>query len=106
MSTILIEFLCVLRRDGLAGNYLCGISPPDDEEPCNDNLEVDYTFFEQKVWPIIANRVPAFEKCKVIIYHLLLKLHFYSFYYYCRCYIRVINSGNSRGISDKVSIPL
>ncbi|KAL1123695.1 hypothetical protein AAG570_001468 [Ranatra chinensis] len=53
------------RREGLGGNYLCGRSPTDEEEPPTDNLEVDYDFFESKVWPILAHRVPAFEKCKV-----------------------------------------
>ncbi|CAH1389191.1 unnamed protein product [Nezara viridula] len=53
------------RREGLSGHYLCGISPPDEEEPLIDNLDVDYSFFEEKLWPIIANRCPSFENAKV-----------------------------------------
>lgn len=54
------------RREGLGGNYVCGSSPDCDEnEPPCDNFDVDYEFFENKVWPDIANRVPAFEKAKV-----------------------------------------
>lgn len=35
------------------------------EEPDTSNLEVDHQFFEDKVWPSLASRVPAFEKLKV-----------------------------------------
>lgn len=54
-----------VRRDGLGGNYLCGISPTDEEEPSHDNLDVDYEFFEHKLWPLIAHRIPAFEEAKL-----------------------------------------
>lgn len=53
------------RREGLGGLYLCGQSPSEDKEPDVDNLDVDYDFFEDKVWPTIAKRVPAFEKLKL-----------------------------------------
>lgn len=53
------------RREGLGGHYLCGRSPPEDREPPVNNLDVDYTFFEEEVWPTIAKRVPAFENLKV-----------------------------------------
>ncbi|XP_013402283.1 FAD-dependent oxidoreductase domain-containing protein 1 [Lingula anatina] len=53
------------RREGLGGNYICGGSPTEEEEPDIATLEVDYSFFNQKLWPILANRVPAFENIKV-----------------------------------------
>ncbi|XP_028277142.1 FAD-dependent oxidoreductase domain-containing protein 1 [Parambassis ranga] len=53
------------RREGLGGNYIAGASPEEAEEPDTSNLEVDYQFFEDKVWPALAHRVPAFEKLKV-----------------------------------------
>lgn len=53
------------RCDGLGGNYLCGRSPCPDDEPSTDNLNVDYEYFEQMIWPGIAHRVPAFENAKV-----------------------------------------
>ncbi|KAM4726506.1 FAD-dependent oxidoreductase domain-containing protein 1 isoform 2-T2 [Anableps anableps] len=53
------------KREGLGGNYICGVSPEEAEEPDTSNLEVDHQFFEDKVWPKLANRVPAFEKLKV-----------------------------------------
>ena len=33
-------------------------------------LEVDYSLFEQNIWPVIAHRVPAFESLKVSIYYI------------------------------------
>jgi FAD-dependent oxidoreductase domain-containing protein 1 len=53
------------RREGLGGYYLCGISPEPHEEPPTDNLDVDFDYFQERVWPLLAERVPAFEKCKV-----------------------------------------
>ncbi|XP_012519069.1 PREDICTED: FAD-dependent oxidoreductase domain-containing protein 1 isoform X2 [Propithecus coquereli] len=53
------------RREGLGNNYLGGLSPPEEEEPDPGNLEVDYGFFQDKVWPPLAQRVPAFETLKV-----------------------------------------
>uniref|UniRef100_UPI0037E77410 FAD-dependent oxidoreductase domain-containing protein 1 n=1 Tax=Semicossyphus pulcher TaxID=241346 RepID=UPI0037E77410 len=53
------------RREGLGGNYIAGASPEEAEEPDTSNLEVDHQFFEEKVWPSLAQRVPAFEKLKV-----------------------------------------
>ncbi|KAL7641780.1 UNVERIFIED_CONTAM: hypothetical protein RMT77_007654 [Armadillidium vulgare] len=53
------------RREGLADLYLCGRAPKPEEEPPIDNLNVDYDFFEEKVWPSVANRCPSFENLKV-----------------------------------------
>lgn len=54
------------RREGYGGHYLCGRSPATmEEEPDIDNLEVDHDFFEEKIWPVLAKRVPGFEKLKV-----------------------------------------
>ncbi|XP_071529986.1 FAD-dependent oxidoreductase domain-containing protein 1-like [Panulirus ornatus] len=53
------------RREGLGGLYLCGQSPKEVNEPSIDNLEVDYEYFEDEVWPTIAHRVPSFENLKL-----------------------------------------
>ncbi|KAL8173757.1 UNVERIFIED_CONTAM: FAD-dependent oxidoreductase domain-containing protein 1 [Gekko kuhli] len=53
------------RREGLGGNYLGSISPTEEEEPDIQDLEVDHDFFQEKVWPKLAHRVPAFESLKV-----------------------------------------
>ncbi|CAB1352868.1 unnamed protein product [Coregonus sp. 'balchen'] len=53
------------RREGLGGNYIAGMSPEEEEEPETNNLEVDHEFFQEKIWPHLAHRVPAFECLKV-----------------------------------------
>ncbi|XP_032670917.1 FAD-dependent oxidoreductase domain-containing protein 1-like [Odontomachus brunneus] len=53
------------RRDGLAGNFIGGKSPELHEEPSVNNLDVDHEYFDNKVWPALAHRVPAFENLKV-----------------------------------------
>lgn len=46
--------------------FICGSSPPQDQDPDWDEsqatvADVDWTFFEETVWPALAARVPAFE---------------------------------------------
>mgnify|MGYP001798732552 FL=1 len=53
------------RREGLGGNFICGMSPSEDKEHDHTNLEVDYDFFENEIWPKLAHRVPAFEGLKL-----------------------------------------
>lgn len=78
------------RREGIAGNYLGSMSPPEvrprgsqrwwgpprcpqrsppvasqGREPDAGNLEVDHDFFQEEVWPRLAHRVPAFRSLKV-----------------------------------------
>lgn len=65
-TPFLIDYSGVyFRREGLGGNYIAGTSPTEDEEPDTSDLEVDHQFFEDKVWPSLAKRVPAFESLKV-----------------------------------------
>ncbi|XP_071432220.1 FAD-dependent oxidoreductase domain-containing protein 1 isoform X2 [Pithys albifrons albifrons] len=53
------------RRDGIAGNYLGGMSPPEEEEPDPSDLSVDHDFFQEQIWPLLARRVPCFESLRV-----------------------------------------
>ncbi|KAM9299097.1 FAD-dependent oxidoreductase domain-containing protein 1 [Gastrophryne carolinensis] len=53
------------RREGLGGNYIGGLSPPEEEEPDTSTLDVDHDYFSEKVWPLLAHRIPAFESLKV-----------------------------------------
>ena len=46
-------------------NFLCGLCPVEHEEPTDMNWEVDYNFFEEQIWPVLAERVPQFETIKV-----------------------------------------
>jgi FAD-dependent oxidoreductase domain-containing protein 1 len=47
-------------------NFLCGRCPVEHEEPTDMNWDVDYGFFEERIWPVLAERVPQFETIKVI----------------------------------------
>ncbi|XP_055063824.2 FAD-dependent oxidoreductase domain-containing protein 1 [Misgurnus anguillicaudatus] len=65
-TPFLIDYSGVyFRREGLGGNYITGMSPEEMEEPDISNLDVDHEFFQEKVWPRLAHRVPAFENLKV-----------------------------------------
>lgn len=49
--------------------FICGASPPPDNDPDWDEADagvadVDWSFFEDTVWPALAARVPAFEAIK------------------------------------------
>lgn len=47
-------------------NFICGLSPEEHEEPDVMDFEVDYAFFEERIWETLAARVPAFEAIKVV----------------------------------------
>ena len=48
------------------GQYLAIVAPPADRDPECDDLEIDYTPFEQVIWPVLAHRVPAFAAIKQV----------------------------------------
>lgn len=52
-----------MRSDGDA--YLAGCPPFDDPPVVDDDFTFDGDIWEDKVWPALANRVPAFERVKV-----------------------------------------
>jgi sarcosine oxidase len=47
-------------------SFICGVSPPEDQDPDCTDLEVEYGLFEETVWPTLAQRVPAFEAIKLV----------------------------------------
>jgi len=51
-----------VRPEGPA--YVTGWSPPEAEDPDCEDFQVDWSLFEDKIWPVIARRVPAFEAIK------------------------------------------
>ena len=53
-----------MRSDGQY--YLSGCPPLEDPAADYDDFEVDHSHWQEVVWPIIANRVPAFEAVKLI----------------------------------------
>ena len=53
-----------VRTDG--NNYLAGCPPNDDPAAPFDDFAMDHDIWEEKVWPALATRIPAFERVKVI----------------------------------------
>ena len=52
------------RTDG--GYYQAGCAPDDDHAVDATDTRLDPDIWEDKVWPVLANRIPAFERIKVI----------------------------------------
>lgn len=45
--------------------FLCGSAPPEDQDPdVVDDFDVDWSLFEDHIWPTLATRVPAFERIR------------------------------------------
>ena len=53
-----------MRTDGTY--YLAGCPPDVDPAVDYDDFVQDHSIWEEKVWPIIANRIPQFESIKLI----------------------------------------
>ncbi|MBL4741169.1 MAG: FAD-binding oxidoreductase [Sneathiella sp.] len=47
------------------GQFIAGCSPEAENDPDCHDFDVDYGWFEEHIWPILANRVPAFEAIKM-----------------------------------------
>ena len=59
---------CYFRGDLRDGQYVCGVSPPEDRDPdvsLEDLEDVDHELFEEAIWPSLAARIPAFEALRV-----------------------------------------
>jgi glycine/D-amino acid oxidase-like deaminating enzyme len=52
------------RTDGL--HYLAGCPPEDDRAVDYTDFEMDHAIWQDKVWPILANRIPQFEAIKLV----------------------------------------
>jgi glycine/D-amino acid oxidase-like deaminating enzyme len=46
--------------------FLCGIAPPEHDDPDSDDFDVPPTLFEEQLWPLLAARVPAFEAVRLL----------------------------------------
>jgi len=53
-----------MRSDGQY--YLAGCPPDDDPAVDYDDYDQDHSIWQEKVWPVLANRVPQFEAIKLI----------------------------------------
>jgi FAD-dependent oxidoreductase domain-containing protein 1 len=63
-APLLIDSSGVFVRPEGTG-FVCGVSPPEDDDPDCLDFELDYKLFEDVVWPTLAHRVPAFEAIKL-----------------------------------------
>ena len=45
--------------------FIAGCSPDPENDPDCSDFEIDYGWFEEHIWPILAHRVPAFESIKL-----------------------------------------
>ena len=45
--------------------FICGVSPAEDQDPDCTDYELEYTLYEELIWPTLAERVPAFEAIKM-----------------------------------------
>lgn len=45
--------------------FICGVSPAEDQDPDCTDYELEYSLFEDLIWPTLAERVPAFEAIKM-----------------------------------------
>uniref|UniRef100_UPI00333E504A NAD(P)/FAD-dependent oxidoreductase n=1 Tax=Castellaniella defragrans TaxID=75697 RepID=UPI00333E504A len=41
--------------------FIAGIAPPPDQDPECMDFDVQHALFEERLWPLLAQRVPAFE---------------------------------------------
>ena len=44
--------------------FVCGVSPPEDQDPPTQDFSIDYKLFDDVIWPALAHRVPIFEAIK------------------------------------------
>lgn len=46
--------------------FICGIAPDPDEDPDSDDFEVPLHWWEERLWPALAERVPGFEAARLL----------------------------------------
>jgi FAD-dependent oxidoreductase domain-containing protein 1 len=47
-------------------NFIWGYTPTEEEEPQVKDWEMDFPLYEEKLWPLLAERVPVFETVKMV----------------------------------------
>ncbi len=46
--------------------FICGIAPPEDDDPPSADFDVPYALWDDVLWPTLAARVPAFEAARMV----------------------------------------
>ena len=54
-----------VRQEGV-GHYLAGCGPDADPAVEADDFTMDHGLWEEKVWPVLAKRIPRFEAIRLI----------------------------------------
>ncbi|WP_099827898.1 NAD(P)/FAD-dependent oxidoreductase [Oceaniglobus indicus] len=52
-----------VRTDGV--HYMAGCAPDDDSAVAFDDFQMDHEIWEDRVWPTLAHRIPAFEAIRL-----------------------------------------
>lgn len=47
-------------------NFIWGFTPSEEEEPKIKDWDMDESWFEERIWPALATRVPSFEAVKLV----------------------------------------
>lgn len=63
LAPLTIDASGVFMRPEGAG-FICGVSPPEDQDPETWDDQVDWPMWDEVVWPALAHRIPAFEAIK------------------------------------------
>lgn len=55
------------RQIDVGNSFIVGRNPPKEEDHGieNESLEVDYSEFYEKIWPVMVKRVPGFQTAKI-----------------------------------------
>ena len=53
-----------VRTDG--ANYLSGCTPDPDDLSDPDDFHMSHELWEELIWPVVATRIPAFERLRVL----------------------------------------
>ena len=53
----------ILRPEG--DSYLTGLAPGPGEDPWGYDFDIDYSVFDEQIWPVLAYRFPVFEAIKL-----------------------------------------
>jgi FAD-dependent oxidoreductase domain-containing protein 1 len=51
-----------VRTEG--DSFVCGISPPEAQDPDSNDFDVEWSQFEDIIWPALAHRIPALENIR------------------------------------------
>jgi len=61
-SPLVVDTSGVYFRPEEDGQFICGISPPDERDPVSHDFVVDHDIFEDLILPNLVHRVPAFRE--------------------------------------------